>query len=68
LAEAKMRGGDAPTKEEREIALKYGFSLPPLGGEPESFRLKGIDMFRKANARILQKPAPYDHKNTVNGA
>jgi len=37
---------DGPTKEERDIAALYGFSLPPLGGEPESFALKGIALFR----------------------
>ena len=46
MAEVKAAMGnntDVPSKEERAIAMKYGFSLPPLGGEPESFRLKGID-------------------------
>ena len=52
---------EGPTKADKAIAAQYGFSLPPLGGEPESMPLKGIEIFRKNNSHLLRKAEPYDH-------
>jgi hypothetical protein len=61
-----------PTKRERALAAKYGFTLPPLGGEPESVILWMVEIHKKNMAAmgksVIEKCPPFDYQKILEGA
>ena len=61
-----------PTKKERALAAKYGFTLPPLGGEPESVILWMVELHKKNMGAIAenakQSLGSFDYNKILEGA
>ena len=54
------KGDGRPTKKEMDIARKYNFTLPSLGGEPENVLLMQISHHRELNGKYTRAITPTD--------
>jgi len=65
---ADKQGDGEDIKRQRKIATKYGFMLPPLGGEPESFLLRVIEHNKEAGEALFKHPDPLPFSRITEGA